>query len=174
MPMVVCVKSRLVAAAAVVGALVSPFLTAPAQAAGNDYPYRTDATQSADPWGFTKRQCVSFAAWELKQRGHPISNRGNAWGSAYHWDETARSKHVTITTRPKVGAIAQWNSNERSKYYPSGGGTGYLQAGANGHVAVVIRVYSDQSVVIEQYNISGNRNYSTMHVKAPRYLYIAG
>lgn len=167
-------KRHLLAIAALVGALLSPFLATPAQAAGDDYPYRTATTNTADPWGFTKRQCVSFAAWELKQRGRPISNAGNVWGSAYRWDDTARAKHIVISTRPKVGAIAQWNSNERSAFYPSGGGTGYLQAGGYGHVALVTRVYSNLTVQVEQYNMSGTRSYSTMHVKAPRYLYIGG
>jgi surface antigen len=35
----------------------------------------------------------------------------------------------------------------------------------------VTHVYSDGSVQIEQYNMSGTRSYSTMRVKAPRYLY---
>lgn len=169
-------KSRLVATAiaTLLGALMSPFLATPALATGDDYLYRTDTTQASDPWGFTKRQCVSFAAWELKQRGHPLSNAGNVWGNASHWDDTARARHFVVTTTPKIGAIGQWNGYERSTYYPASGGSGYLQAGYYGHVAVVIRVYADKSVQIEQYNISGNRSYSTMHVRAPRYLYLAG
>ncbi len=169
-------KSRFLATAiaALLGTLLSPFLATPALASGDDYPYRTDTTRASDPWGFTKRQCVSFAAWELKQRGHPLSNAGNVWGNAYHWDDAARAKHFIVTTTPKVGAVAQWNASERSAYYPSSGGSGYLQAGSYGHVAVVIRVYADRSVQVEQYNMSGNRSYSSMHVKAPRYLYLAG
>lgn len=156
---------------ALLAALLSPFLAAPAQAAGNDYPYRTDTTNSADPWGFTKRQCVSFAAWELAQRGRAISNRGNVWGSAYHWDEAARLKRVRLGVTPVVGAVAHWNSNERSAYYPASGGTGYLQAGPYGHVAVVIKAYPDKTAIVEQYNMSGTRAYSTMRIRAPRYLY---
>ena len=33
-------------------------------------------------------------------------------------------------------------------------------------------VYSDGSVKVEQYNVGGNRAYSVMRVKAPRYIYI--
>ncbi|MCU1592980.1 MAG: hypothetical protein JWO12_372 [Frankiales bacterium] len=161
----------MLAIAAIVGALLSPFLAAPAHASGDDYPYRTDTTQAADPWGFTKRQCVSFAAWELKQAGVTLSNSDNTWGSAYHWDDAAKAKGIRIGVTPVVGAIAQWNANERSTYYPGGTATGYIQAGAYGHVAVVIRTYADKSALVEQYNMSGNRSYSTMHVKAPRYLY---
>ena len=146
-------------------------LALPAQAAGDDYPYRGDTTNRADRWGFTTRQCVSFAAWRLAQRNHPISNSGNTWGSAYHWDETARAKGVTVSSRAKVGAVAQWNAGERSAYYASGG-VGTMTAGSYGHVAYVKWVYSDGSVLVEQYNMGGNRSYSQMHVKAPRYLYL--
>jgi surface antigen len=163
---------RALAVLALLGTLLSSLLATPAHASGNDYPYLRDTTQSSDPWGFTKRQCVSFAAWELKQHGHPISNRASVWGNANHWDEAAKSLHVRMGVTPTIQSIAQWNSNERSAYYPSGGGTGYIQAGGYGHVGVVIRIYPDKSVLIEQYNMSGNRGYSTMHVKAPRYLYI--
>lgn len=148
-------------------------LAAPAQAAGDDYPYRGDTVSRADRWGFTTRQCVSFAAWRLEQRGHALSNAGNAWGSAYHWDEAARARGVVVSSRPKVGAIAQWNASERSTYYAPTGGTGTLQAGSYGHVAYVAAVYSDGSVKVEQYNMSGNRSYSAMRVKAPRYLYLS-
>ncbi len=143
-----------------------------AQAAGDDYPYRTDSTQSADPWGFTKRQCVSFVAWELKQRGRPLNNATQGWGSALTWDDAARRLGKRITTVPKVGAVAQWNAYERSSYYPSSGGTGTLTAGGYGHVAFVTNVYSDGTVRIEQYNMTGNRSYSAMRVRAPRYLYL--
>lgn len=168
------VKRRRVALAVLFSALLSPFLAAPAHAAGNDYPYRTDTTNSGDPWSFTKRQCVSFAAWELSQEHHAISNKGGSWGNASHWGVAAKARGIHISTSPKVGAIAQWDANQSSPYYPAGGGTGYLRAGAYGHVAVVTHVYADRSVIVEQYNMNGNRAYSTMHVKAPRYLYIAG
>ncbi|MGB8649972.1 MAG: CHAP domain-containing protein [Mycobacteriales bacterium] len=159
----------------VLAALMAPLLpSSPALASGDDYPWRTDTTNRADAFGFTKRQCVSFAAWELYQRGHRISNATQHWGSAYHWDETARALHKVVTTRPKLGAIAQWNSYERSAYYPGNGQVGTLQAGGYGHVAVVTGVYPDGTVRIEQYNMFGTRSYSVMRVRAPRYLYIAG
>ena len=148
-------------------------ISAPAaHASGDDYPYRTDTTQSADPWGFTKRQCVSFVASELKQHGVPISNASQHWGNARDWDDAARRLGRTVTTRAKVGAVAQWNAGEHSTFYPATGGTGTLTAGSYGHVAYVTNVYSDGSVRVEQYNMSGNRSFSAMHVRAPRYLYV--
>jgi surface antigen len=143
-----------------------------AQAAGDDYRYKADTTQKVDPWGYTMRQCVSFVAWRMYQYKHPIPNATQHWGSAYHWDEAAKALGKGVTTRPKVGAIAQWNANETSAYYGANGAMGTVRAGAYGHVAYVMGVYSDGSVKVEQYNMSGNRAYSQMRVKAPRYIYI--
>jgi surface antigen len=144
----------------------------PAHAAGDDYRWRTDTTGKTDVWGYTMRQCVSFVAWRMYQYKHPIPNASQHWGSAYHWDETAKALGKPVTTRPKVGAVAQWNANETSRYYGANGAVGTMKAGAYGHVAYVMGVYSDGSVKVEQYNVGGNRAYSVMRVKAPRYLYI--
>lgn len=141
----------------------------------DDYPYRTQSDPNAvDKWGFTQRQCVSFAAWRLAQHGDTISNDGNAWGSAYSWDEGARKLGFPVTSKPRVGAIAQWNAHEDSAYYAPGSATanGTFTAGGYGHVGWVKQVYSDGSVLIEQYNLSDSRDYSVMRVKAPRYLVI--
>lgn len=170
-------------APALVAALLA--VLAPASSASaytDDYPWRSDTTNSADSFGFTKRQCVSYAAWRLYKAGHRISNRtvknGRTyyWGNADHWDSTALAlgKQVRTYARygkaaPKVGAIAQWNAGERSPYYVSGG-VGTFQAGSYGHVAWVASVYADGSVLVRQYNGTASRSYSTMRVKAPRYL----
>jgi surface antigen len=144
----------------------------------DDYPYRTQTNASAaDKWGFTQRQCVSYAAWRVNKSGHTFTNktvrngRTYYWGNAKDWDTTAYALGKRVTTTPKVGAIAQWNAYEKSAYYPSGGGTGTMQAGAYGHVAVVARVLSYGKVLVRQYNMSGNRSYSELVVKAPRYIY---
>lgn len=150
-------------------ALLAP--TAPARAYTDDYPWRTDTTGASDPFGFTKRQCVSYAAWRLYKAGHRISNSRQGWGNAHNWDDTARRLGKRVTTAPRVGAIAQWNSYEKSPWYSSGG-VGTLQAGRYGHVAWVAYVYGDRSVLVRQYNMNGTRTYSQMRVKAPRYLYL--
>lgn len=148
-------------------------LASPAQAAGDDYPYRTSVATTPDPWGLTKRQCVSFVAWRLAQAHRPVYNTAaTPWGNASHWDDQARTLHKTVTATPRVGAVAQWNSNERSTWYLAGGVVGTMTAGVSGHVAWVTAVYPDGSVSIEQYNVNGSRAYSTMHVRAPRYLYL--
>jgi surface antigen len=160
---------------ALLTALLSALIPSPAHAAAgtNDYPYRTQTNTSAvDKWGFTQRQCVSFVAWRMAQAGRPISNAGSAWGHAHNWETVAAKKGKKVSTTPRVGALAHWNSKERSAYYPAGGGSGYLTAGYYGHVAYVWKVLSGGRVVVEHYNMSGNRSYSTMTVKAPRYLYL--
>jgi surface antigen len=166
----------------VVGVLVAVFAmtlalavtSAPAQAAGDDYPYRTDTTNRVDPWTFTRRQCVSFAAWRLAQRGSTTVALVRSWGNAKDWDNHAANRHMRITTTPKVGAIAQWNAYEKSWTYTAGvrQPTGWMRSGAYGHVAVVKIVHTDGTVTVEQYNGDGHRSYGTKRVKAPRYLYI--
>jgi surface antigen len=163
---------RLFAVVATVLFLSTAFSSA-AFAAGDDYPWRTATTNAADRWGFTERQCVSFVAWREAQAGHPVSNYTQHWGNAADWDNTARALGVWISSRPRVGAIAQWNAYESSGWYANGSATpnGTVSAGGYGHVAWVKAVYGDGSALIEQYNMFGNRSYSTMRVKAPRYLY---
>jgi surface antigen len=140
----------------------------------DDYPYRSQSDfYATDKWGFTERQCVSFAAWRLAQHGRAISNDDN-WGSAYSWDDTARRLGFTVTSKAHVGAVAQWNANESGAYYSKGSATpnGHFTAGGYGHVGWVKQVYSDGSALVEQYNMGGDRSYSVMRVKAPRYLLI--
>lgn len=163
---------RLVTVAATVLCL-STALSSSAFATGNDYPYRAYTSNVADRWGFTVRQCVSFVAWREAQAGRPMSNVAQHWGNALSWDEAATRLGVRISTRPVVGAIAQWNATERSAWYANGSSVpnGFVTAGPYGHVAWVKGVYADGSALVEQYNMFGNRSYSTMRVKAPRYLY---
>jgi surface antigen len=163
---------RLFAVAATVLCL-SVTMSSSAFATGDDYPWASSTTNAADRWGFTQRQCVSFVAWREAQAGHAVNNSTQHWGSAVNWDNVARARGVWISSRPRVGAIAQWNAYEHSAWYANGStvANGTVTAGGYGHVAWVKAVYSDGSALIEQYNMFGNRSYSTMRVKAPRYLY---
>jgi surface antigen len=79
---------------------------------------------------------------------------------------------VPVSHSPRVGAIAQWNAGESSSAYLSGSSTpnATFTAGGYGHVGYVAAVYSDGSVLIEQYNMGDSRSYSVMRMKAPRYL----
>jgi len=147
---------------------------APASAARDGYPWRTDRSAGADRYGFTKRQCVSYVAWRLAQHARPLDNRTQRWGHARDWDDAARRLRHGIGHRPVVGAVAHWNAGERGAWYPRGSAraNGTMWAGPYGHVAYVERVHPDGSVTVAQYNMSGTRRHSTARVKAPRYLYV--
>jgi surface antigen len=138
----------------------------------DSYPYRTSQTNDLDAWGFTQRQCVSYAAWRLAQAGRAISNQNGGWGSASGWDDAARRLGFTVSSHPTVGSIAQWNAGEASKVW-AGSSTGTFTAGGYGHVAYVTQVFADGSVQVAQYNATGNRAFSTMRMTAPRFLHIS-
>jgi surface antigen len=153
---------------------LSAATVAPASATGDDYPWRTDLTATADQYGFTKGQCVSFVAWRLAQRSHALDNRIERWGDAHDWDNAARRLGHDIGSRPVVGAVAHWNAGERGAYYGHGATwpNGTMWAGAYGHVAYVERVHADGSATVSHYNMNGMHAFSTTRLKAPRYLYV--
>ena len=143
-----------------------------APATRDAYPYDDDATWGNDPWGFTKRQCVSYVAWRLAEAGRPLDNRRDGWSSARNWDDVARRLGYPVSSTPSVGAVAQWDAGEHSAYWSPRARTsdGTFVAGTDGHVAWVTAVHADGSVEVAQYNGTGDRSYSTMRVRAPRYL----
>ena len=153
---------------------LSTGLAAPASAAGDDYPWRLDRSGSSDPYGFTKRQCVSFVAWRTAQRGHALSNARQRWGNARDWDNAARRLRVGIGARPVVGAVAHWNAGEASPVYSTRTArlSGRMRAGAYGHVGYVEKVFADGSVLLSHYNGNGLRSFALARVRAPRYLYV--
>ncbi|MFB9839159.1 CHAP domain-containing protein [Actinoallomurus acaciae] len=117
----------------------------------DDYPYKSDSSSEADPWNFYKRECVSFAAWRIRQRlGVDFTNSylGVHWGNAINWDNAAASAGVKVDHTAKVGAIAQWNT------------------GTYGHVAYVARVNGDGTILLEEYNYLSAHNYDTRTVTA--------
>ena len=148
-------------------------LSVPEQAsARDDYPWRLSHARATDAFGFTARQCVSFVAWRLAQRGTPISNR-QGWGDARAWDDAARRLGHGVGRRPVVGAVAHWDAGERGPLHTGGRSLrGTLRAGAYGHVAWVQHVHTDGSATVAHYNGAGTRTFSTARVKAPRYLYV--
>ncbi|ORX69721.1 CHAP-domain-containing protein [Linderina pennispora] len=113
----------------------------------DDYPYKGQC-DSVDPWGYYICQCTSFVAFRVNKRlGVKFHNyyKGPNWGNANTWDEAARKTGVAMNSTPNPGAVAQTN------------------AGVYGHVAWVAKV-SGNSVVVEEYNHSGTRRYSTRTV----------
>ena len=150
----------------------APAPVRPQPSGGDDYPYSDATTNAIDRWGFNERQCTSFVAWRLALHGRILDNGAQGWGNALNWDDTARRLGVTVTTTPSVGAVAQWGAGESSAYYSRGSSSadGRFAASGFGHVAWVRSVYADGSVLVEQYNLGGDRSYSVMHVRAPRFL----
>jgi surface antigen len=147
-------------------------VTTPASA-DDDYPWRLSSTTTADAYGFRTRQCVSFVAWRLAQRGTPIDNATQQWGDARTWDEAARRLGHRTGSRPVVGAVAHWEAHERSPLHTGGRRLrGTMVAGVHGHVAWVQHVHTDGSATVAHYNGTGTRTFSTSRVRAPRYLYV--
>ncbi|MCO5972694.1 CHAP domain-containing protein [Actinoallomurus soli] len=121
------------------------------QTVTDDYPYKSDSWSEADPWLFYKRECVSFAAWRVRQRlGVDFTNSygGVHWGNAINWDNAASAAGVRVDHTAKVGAVAQWNT------------------GTYGHVAYVARVNSDGTILVEEYNYLSAHNYDTRTISA--------
>jgi surface antigen len=142
-------------------------------AAVDDYPWRLSRGAQSDAFGFTRRQCVSFVAWRLAQRGTRIDNATQGWGSAHAWDDAARRLGHRTGSRPVVGAVAHWGAGERSRLHTGGARLrGTMSAGAYGHVAWVQHVHTDGSATVAHYNGSGTGTFSTSRVRAPRYLYV--
>jgi surface antigen len=128
----------------------------------NDYPYPTADPNAVDPWNFYYRQCTSFAAWRIRTRTRATSFTNQyagvaRWGNATSWDDAARSAGaqaagVRLYAQPAVGRIAQWEAG----YHGA--------AGTFGHVAYVAAVYSDGSILVEEYNYSTSLGYDTRRI----------
>ncbi|MGN6162262.1 MAG: CHAP domain-containing protein [Marmoricola sp.] len=122
----------------------------------NDYPaYLRAQPRDAlvDPWYFYSRECTSFVAWRLTNDNRlPFKNNwgGVHWGNAYQWASAARTLGFAVNSTPSVGAVAWWNAGSASSRL--------------GHVAWVARVYSDHSILIEEYNYVSAGNYSQRHL----------
>ena len=112
-----------------------------------------------DPWGFVLRNCTSFVAWRLRERGGADfgnSFRGRHWGDARDWDEAARALGIRVDHVPAIGAVAQ------------------SDAGSAGHVAWVSAI-GRGTVTIEEYNHATPGGYGTRTVPVTdfRYLHVA-
>ena len=142
------------------------------------YPWANDTTNGNDPYGLTKRQCVSYAAWYLNAHGTPFGHftAGPAgtgvFGNASGWDAAARTAGFTVSTTPVVGSVAQWHAGEAS-HWTTPYSWGSMTAGSAGHVAIVTKVYPSGNVDLAQYNMSDARSFSRMlDVRALRYIYV--
>ena len=92
-------------------------------------------------------------------------------GDAKSWESAARAAGYQVSSRPIVGAIAQWRANERTSF-PIPHGTAYMIAASTGHVGVVTKVFSDGTAEIQDYNGGVPLGQHSIRGKAPRYLLI--
>jgi surface antigen len=144
------------------------------------YPYATQSNPVAiDRWGSTERQCTGYATWALNAMGIDFgvtdqakNGRTVTFLSASGWGKAARRGGWTVSHKPVLGAVAQWNAGETSHWRVNG----VLQrasAGRFGHVGIVTKLYGDGTVLVRQYNAGRPaRSYSSLRSKAPRYLYL--
>lgn len=103
---------------------------------------------------FYYRECVDFAFWRVLQQTGDADNRplaynnftfvpGRFLGNAVTWRDTWLAKGWPVNNTPEVGAVAWFDGNL------PGPGT---QTGPEGHVAIVLEIMDDGTVVIEEYN----------------------
>ncbi len=127
------------------------------------YPaYLDNAAQDSliDPWGMYNRECVSFAAWKVKQTYGYMPYWGGS-GNANQWPGDARGAGIATGSTPQANSVAIWN------------------VGAFGHAMWVEAVNSDGSIYVSQYNYDYNGHYSEMYVPASQahsfiYIYFGG
>lgn len=138
---------------------------------GDDYPFKTKPTwlqagagpQVADPWGGYYRECVSFVYWRINQQlgadplkpNPPFSKaKYPGLGNGADFGPGAAAGGFKVDQKPAPGAIAWWT-----------GGRGIATSSA-GHVAIVLKVNNNGTVLVEHYNASPPHAYSTMTISA--------
>ncbi|XKH58643.1 CHAP domain-containing protein (plasmid) [Citricoccus nitrophenolicus] len=124
----------------------------------DDYPHKMPGDVSwkpgskdpgPDAWGMYKRECVSFVAWRLNQlmgwqpgQPYPFTKatmKFNGSANATNWGRELGQMGYKVDQTPAVGSVAWWE----------GGRAGFIAAG---HVAIVLAVNPDGTVLIEQYS----------------------
>jgi surface antigen len=109
----------------------------------DDYPYRNDPIKTADPWGYYKRECVSWAAWNLLKAGKPHVDFGNA----LTWADRARKAGLIVNSTPDINSVVCLP--------PNVGG-----AGSYGHVAWInLALNFGKVALVEDYNWNDTHNY---------------
>ena len=155
-----------------------------ARLANSAYPYAHAPAVGGDTLNMGVRQCTSYAAWALTREGVALTPdpTGGAdltgpagighLADARTWASAAQTAGYAVNSTPAVGAIAEWNANEKSSWANPDGSTGWLTAGPEGHVGVVVGVNADGTVVIRDYNGWVSLGFSQHSESAPRYLHI--
>lgn len=118
---------------------------------GDGYPYCGVQDSYADPWNLYNRECVSYVAWALQNRFGKSVGAFHGDGNAYQWPYSAPNWSGAY----RVGS-------------PQAGDAVILPALAGfapiGHAMIVESVNGDD-IFVSQYNMYGNGQYSTMHIK---------
>ena len=108
---------------------------------GDNYPWPNAAVPyvEVDPWGFYKRECVSFVAYRLSTvNGFTIPY---AYGNANLWGYRAQNEGYRVDMNPSAGSVAWFTGNK-----------GF-------HVAWVVGV-NGENVEIEEYNYGYTNRYN--------------
>lgn len=100
---------------------------------------------------FAYRNCTDYVAWRKGLVWGDVSSGGS--GHAKAWRQGWIDRGRTVSSTPRVGAIAWW-------------GTGDF-----GHVAYVVAINSDGSARVAEYNYGGTGTYHERNVRAQAYLY---
>lgn len=131
--------------------------------AANTYPYPTAPRCGiegcvADPWGFYKRQCTSYAAWKMNEAGinfynamsgpNGAGNWNNKFGNATNWNDQAREIGMAVDNTPRYGDIAVFEPGDNF-------------ASSLGHVSFVESVNSNGTINVSEYNFSPAHGYGT-------------
>jgi surface antigen len=126
----------------------------------NDYPWKAYATRYLGGDTITARQCSAFALWRIDYRLHqPVNTTLARLAAAYRMtgakdiDNAAARAGYRVDKTPAVGALAQYEA-------------GTYGAGKYGHIAFVARVYTNGTILLEEYNGVHALAYSTRRINA--------
>ena len=103
--------------------------------------------------------CVGYSFGRVLESGGKTANDKLPTCNAEDWYQTAKRNGMQTGSTPKVGAVIVWRS-----------GNFWNGADGCGHVGVVERVYSDNSILVSQSNYGGTRFFLTTH-KPPYNIY---
>jgi peptidoglycan hydrolase CwlO-like protein len=121
------------------------------QGCAGGYPYCGGQDTSVDPWGLYNRECVSYVAWALANRFHKYVGNFSGQGNAYQWPSSAPA----YSGASRVGSPQPGDA----VILPINGAFAPV-----GHAMIVESVNGDD-ILVSQYNMYGNGQYSTMHIK---------
>ena len=122
------------------------------QGCSGGYPYCQAQDSIIDPWQLFNRECVSYVAWALSNRGKLVEGFHGS-GNASQWPSSAVNySGASIVANPRaddavvLGQIPGFTSSY-------------------GHIMIIDSIGSDGWINVSQYNMYGTGEYSTMSIK---------